>query len=141
MASQQSTPAGSERFDQLVMNRFLLCFSQSPTAPHACLPSECSRILFFFKEFQLFGARKQVGNAFVQQFFLVLHKSPDQLHRFYKESSKLGRPGPKGEMSTTSSLQVIYAFLFRCFGRKECGKGRVLKPRSRVLISNCVASY
>ncbi|KAL0906599.1 hypothetical protein M5K25_025105 [Dendrobium thyrsiflorum] len=48
-----------------------------------------------------------VGNAFVQQFFLILHKSPDQLHRFYKEGSKLGRPGAKGEMSTTSSLQDI----------------------------------
>ncbi|PKU77565.1 putative G3BP-like protein [Dendrobium catenatum] len=65
MASQQSTPAGSVRYAQLV------------------------------------------GNAFVQQFFLVLHKSPDQLHRFYKESSKLGRPGPNGEMTATSSLQDI----------------------------------
>ncbi|KAH0449701.1 hypothetical protein IEQ34_020393 [Dendrobium chrysotoxum] len=65
MASQQSTPAGSERHAQLV------------------------------------------GNAFVQQFFLVLHKSPDLLHRFYKETSKLGRPGAKGEMSTTSSVQDI----------------------------------
>ncbi|KAG0454914.1 hypothetical protein HPP92_024206 [Vanilla planifolia] len=48
-----------------------------------------------------------VGSAFVQQFFLILHKSPDLVHRFYQESSKLGRPGDKGEMSTTSTLQAI----------------------------------
>ncbi|KAG0492819.1 hypothetical protein HPP92_006217 [Vanilla planifolia] len=48
-----------------------------------------------------------VGNAFVQQFFLILHKSPGDVHRFYQEGSKLGRPGDNGEMSTSSTLQSI----------------------------------
>ncbi|KAK8943492.1 hypothetical protein KSP40_PGU001492 [Platanthera guangdongensis] len=48
-----------------------------------------------------------VGNAFVQQFFLILHQSPELVHRFYQESSKLGRPEAKGEMSTISTLQAI----------------------------------
>ncbi|KAK8923640.1 hypothetical protein KSP39_PZI019229 [Platanthera zijinensis] len=49
----------------------------------------------------------QVGNAFVQQFFLILHQSPELVHRFYQENSKLGRPEAKGEMSTISTLQAI----------------------------------
>ncbi|XP_020571961.1 ras GTPase-activating protein-binding protein 1-like [Phalaenopsis equestris] len=48
-----------------------------------------------------------VGNAFVQQFFHILHQSPEHVHRFYQENSRLGRPGSQGEMSTTSSLQEI----------------------------------
>lgn len=48
-----------------------------------------------------------VGNVFVQQFFHILHRSPELVHRFYQESSWLGRPGVKGEMSTVSTLQAI----------------------------------
>ncbi|PKA54470.1 Nuclear transport factor 2 [Apostasia shenzhenica] len=48
-----------------------------------------------------------VGNAFVQQFFHILNQSPELVHRFYQESSKLSRPGTAGEMSTVSSLQII----------------------------------
>ncbi|KAH0466573.1 hypothetical protein IEQ34_003811 [Dendrobium chrysotoxum] len=48
-----------------------------------------------------------VGNAFVQQFYHVLHRSPSLVHQFYQESSKLGRPEAKGEMITVSTLQGI----------------------------------
>ncbi|KAK3157993.1 hypothetical protein QOZ80_2AG0131420 [Eleusine coracana subsp. coracana] len=33
-----------------------------------------------------------VGNAFVQQYYLVLHQSPDLVYRFYQEASRLARP-------------------------------------------------
>lgn len=48
-----------------------------------------------------------VGNAFVQQFYHVLHRSPALVHQFYQERSKLGRPEAKGEMITVSTLQGI----------------------------------
>lgn len=60
-----------------------------------------------------------MGNAFVQQFFHILHKSPELVHRFYQESSRLGRPGDKGEMSTTSSLLVTF-LVFSFFLKKKC---------------------
>jgi hypothetical protein len=34
----------------------------------------------------------QVGNAFVQQYYLVLHQSPDLVYRFYQDASRVARP-------------------------------------------------
>ncbi|CAH2052370.1 unnamed protein product [Thlaspi arvense] len=48
-----------------------------------------------------------VGNAFVHQYYHILHQSPEHVHRFYQEISKLGRPEGNGIMSITSSLQAI----------------------------------
>ncbi|XP_024009719.1 putative G3BP-like protein isoform X2 [Eutrema salsugineum] len=48
-----------------------------------------------------------VGNAFVHQYYHILHQSPEHVHRFYQEISKLGRPEENGIMSITSTLQAI----------------------------------
>ncbi|ONK73758.1 uncharacterized protein A4U43_C04F34970 [Asparagus officinalis] len=48
-----------------------------------------------------------VGNAFVQQYYTILHQSPAVVYRFYQESSKLTRPGPQGVMSSVTTLQAI----------------------------------
>lgn len=48
-----------------------------------------------------------VGNAFVRQYYIILHKSPELVHRFYQDSSKLGRPEENGIMSITTTMQAI----------------------------------
>ncbi|KAB2057158.1 hypothetical protein ES319_A11G150200v1 [Gossypium barbadense] len=48
-----------------------------------------------------------VGNAFVHQYYLILHQSPELVHRFYHDSSKLGRPEENGGMSITTTMQAI----------------------------------
>lgn len=48
-----------------------------------------------------------VGNAFVQQYYHILHTSPELVYRFYQESSKLSRPAPNGVMETVSNMQEI----------------------------------
>ncbi|KAJ6807950.1 ras GTPase-activating protein-binding protein 1-like [Iris pallida] len=48
-----------------------------------------------------------VGNAFVQQFYQVLHQSPSLVYRFYQESSQLGRPGPDGTVNSVSTMDAI----------------------------------
>ncbi|KAK6780311.1 hypothetical protein RDI58_022495 [Solanum bulbocastanum] len=48
-----------------------------------------------------------VGNAFVQQYYHILHHSPGLVFRFYQDISKLGRPEDDGSMSITSTMQAI----------------------------------
>ncbi|KAK6940496.1 Nuclear transport factor 2 domain [Dillenia turbinata] len=48
-----------------------------------------------------------VGNAFVHQYYLILHKSPELVYRFYQDVSKLGRPDDNGVMGSVSSMQKI----------------------------------
>eukprot|EP01018_Ginkgo_biloba_P039125 Gb_11766 [translate_table: standard] len=48
-----------------------------------------------------------VGNAFVNQYYNVLHQSPSMVYRFYQECSKLGRPDPNGEMLTVTTMDGI----------------------------------
>ncbi|KAE8701383.1 Nucleotide-diphospho-sugar transferases superfamily protein [Hibiscus syriacus] len=48
-----------------------------------------------------------VGNAFVHQYYLILHQSPELVHRFYHDSSKLGRPDENGILSITTTMQAI----------------------------------
>ncbi|KAG8485330.1 hypothetical protein CXB51_021719 [Gossypium anomalum] len=48
-----------------------------------------------------------VGNAFVHQYYLILHQSPALVHRFYHDNSKLGRPEENGGMSITTTMQAI----------------------------------
>ncbi|CAI0426548.1 unnamed protein product [Linum tenue] len=48
-----------------------------------------------------------VGNAFVHQYYLILRQSPELVHRFYQDDSKLGRPEGNGIMSTTTTMQAI----------------------------------
>ncbi|MQL77427.1 hypothetical protein Taro_009841, partial [Colocasia esculenta] len=48
-----------------------------------------------------------VGNAFVQQYYHILHQSPELVHRFYQDISKLGRPDAAGAMSSITTMQAI----------------------------------
>ncbi|XP_078434865.1 nuclear transport factor 2-like [Wolffia australiana] len=50
-----------------------------------------------------------VGNAFVQQYYHILHQSPELVHRFYQDSSNLSRPDSEGVMSTITTTQAIDA--------------------------------
>lgn len=43
----------------------------------------------------------------MQQYYHILHHSPGLVHRFYHETSKLGRPENDGSMSVTTTMQVI----------------------------------
>ncbi|XP_042402809.1 nuclear transport factor 2-like isoform X1 [Zingiber officinale] len=48
-----------------------------------------------------------VGNAFVDQYYHILQHSPDMLHRFYQESSKLGRLDSHGAMVLVTTTEAI----------------------------------
>ncbi|KAK3017455.1 hypothetical protein RJ639_006405 [Escallonia herrerae] len=48
-----------------------------------------------------------VGNAFVQQYYQILHHSPGLVHKFYQDISKLGRPEEDGTMSITTTMKEI----------------------------------
>ncbi|RZC59980.1 hypothetical protein C5167_021735 [Papaver somniferum] len=48
-----------------------------------------------------------VGNAFVEQYYHILHKSPELVYRFYQDASVLSRPGLNGVMSTVSTMNAI----------------------------------
>lgn len=54
----------------------------------------------------------KVGNAFVDQYYHMLHESPELVHRFYQDISKLGRPEPNGIMGVTTTMLVSSLFLF-----------------------------
>lgn len=47
-----------------------------------------------------------VGNAFVEQYYHILHESPQLVHRFYQDSSFLSRADVNGNMATVITMQV-----------------------------------
>ena len=53
-----------------------------------------------------------VGNAFVEQYYHILHQSPEQVYRFYQDSSVLSRPDSNGVMTSVMTMQVC---LPECF--------------------------
>ncbi|XP_043703680.1 nuclear transport factor 2-like isoform X2 [Telopea speciosissima] len=50
-----------------------------------------------------------VGNAFVEQYYHILHQSPELVYRFYQDSSVISRPEPNGTMTSVSTMQAINA--------------------------------
>ncbi|KAL3748610.1 hypothetical protein ACJRO7_009793 [Eucalyptus globulus] len=48
-----------------------------------------------------------VGNAFVEQYYHILHQSPEMVHRFYQDSSLLSRPDANGVMTKVTTMQAI----------------------------------
>ncbi|KAK9036422.1 hypothetical protein V6N11_078424 [Hibiscus sabdariffa] len=48
-----------------------------------------------------------VGNAFVEQYYHILHRSPNLVHRFYQDSSRLSRPDMFGNMTIVTTMQAI----------------------------------
>ncbi|XP_071702831.1 nuclear transport factor 2-like [Rutidosis leptorrhynchoides] len=48
-----------------------------------------------------------VGNAFVEQYYHILHHSPDMVHKFYQDSSFISRPDEDGAMITVTTMKGI----------------------------------
>lgn len=68
------------------IDRMALQTTSSPTAPTA----------------------QVVGNAFVDQYYHILHHSPELVYRFYQESSVLSRPDSNGVMTSVTTMQVSF---------------------------------
>ncbi|KAL2905379.1 putative G3BP-like protein [Bienertia sinuspersici] len=50
---------------------------------------------------------EMVGNAFVSQYYRILHQTPDLVYRFYQDSSTVSRPGPDGDLVTVTTMEEI----------------------------------
>nr|ACU19575.1 unknown [Glycine max] len=48
-----------------------------------------------------------VGNAFVEQYYHILHHSPDLVYRFYQDSSVISRPDSSGVMTSVTTMKGI----------------------------------
>lgn len=48
-----------------------------------------------------------VGNAFVEQYYHILHQSPELVYRFYQDSSVLSRPDSNGVMTSVTTMPGI----------------------------------
>ncbi|CAN6571918.1 unnamed protein product [Malus baccata var. baccata] len=48
-----------------------------------------------------------VGNAFIEQYYHILHNNPGLVHRFYQDSSILSRPDSNGVMTSVTTMQGI----------------------------------
>ncbi|TVU01879.1 hypothetical protein EJB05_18743 [Eragrostis curvula] len=48
-----------------------------------------------------------ISGVFVQQYYHILHESPDQVHKFYQDSSILGRLDSNGTMVSVTTLHEI----------------------------------
>ncbi|XP_077211310.1 nuclear transport factor 2-like [Tasmannia lanceolata] len=48
-----------------------------------------------------------VGDTFVEQYYHILHESPELVYRFYQDSSVLSRPEPSGVMTSVTTMQAI----------------------------------
>lgn len=48
-----------------------------------------------------------VGNAFVDQYYHILHHSPEQVYKFYQDSSVLSRQEANGLTSSVTTMQAI----------------------------------
>lgn len=52
-----------------------------------------------------------VGSAFVDQYYHILHASPELVHRFYQDTSVLTRPDINGAMKSVTTMQDIDAMI------------------------------
>ena len=52
-----------------------------------------------------------IGNAFVDQYYHILHHSPELVFRFYHDTSLLSRPEPDGHMTTVTTMKVSMTIL------------------------------
>ncbi|KAI3873044.1 hypothetical protein MKX03_018665 [Papaver bracteatum] len=48
------------------------------------------------------------GDAFVEQYYHILHQSPELVNFFYQDLTVLSRPGQDGVMSTVSTMDDMY---------------------------------
>lgn len=47
-----------------------------------------------------------VGNAFVEQYYHILHHSPELVYKFYHDSSILSRQEANGMISSVTTMEV-----------------------------------
>ncbi|KAK8317180.1 hypothetical protein V6Z11_A13G090700 [Gossypium hirsutum] len=51
-----------------------------------------------------------IGNAFVKQYYTVLHNDPSHAYKFYLDLSVLSRPGTDGAMKSVTTLKAEISF-------------------------------
>lgn len=95
----QQAPAGSTHAAQVVCILILL------TEPEIVFSFWLRLLLTGVNEIL---ANLQVGNAFVHQYYHILHQSPELVFRFYQDISKLGRLEENGIMGVTTTMEVRY---------------------------------
>lgn len=79
-----------------------------------------------------------VGNAFVGQYYKILHHSPELVHRFYQDSSSLSRPDATGTMATVTTMKASI-FTFHILG---CACSSMFGFGFKFLVSeNFIVSY
>ncbi|KAE8684415.1 Detected protein of unknown function [Hibiscus syriacus] len=66
----------------------------------------------------LFNATRAAA-VFVDRYYLVLRDSPEEIHKFYNDSSMVSRPGPDDIMATFTTIQHIKKHLLSSFGCKQ----------------------
>ncbi|KAE8684426.1 Detected protein of unknown function [Hibiscus syriacus] len=62
---------------------------------------------------------QEAGAVFVDRYYLVLRDSPEEIHKFYNDSSMVSRPGPDDIMATFTTIQHIKKHLLSSFGCKQ----------------------
>ncbi|XP_042060272.1 nuclear transport factor 2-like isoform X1 [Salvia splendens] len=50
---------------------------------------------------------QMIGDAFVEQYYHILHRSPELVYRFYQDASMLSRPDLNGDMKTVTTMKSI----------------------------------
>lgn len=55
-----------------------------------------------------------VGNAFVEQYYHILHNSPELVYRFYQDASVLSRPDSNGVMTSVTTMEVSFVVKTFC---------------------------
>ncbi|KAI4346679.1 hypothetical protein L6164_007552 [Bauhinia variegata] len=73
-----------------------------------------------------------VGNAFVEQYYHILHHSPELVYRFYHDSSVLSRPDSNGEMTSVTTMQDFKAEIKTADAQKSYEEGVT------VLVTGCL---
>ncbi|XP_014752407.1 putative G3BP-like protein isoform X2 [Brachypodium distachyon] len=48
-----------------------------------------------------------IGSVFVEQYYRIQHATPDQVHKFYQDISRIGRAGSDGAMGYVTTLPEI----------------------------------
>ncbi|CAN1314151.1 Nuclear transport factor 2 [Linum perenne] len=67
-----------------------------------------------------------VGNAFVEQYYNMLSKSPEIVHRFYQDSSEMSRPDSDGSMSSVSTMTDCEVQILTADAQKSFGGGVIV---------------
>nr|CAD1822620.1 unnamed protein product [Ananas comosus var. bracteatus] len=62
---------------------------------------------FAFPNSQHYFFSLQIGSAFVQQYYHILHQSPESVYKFYQDTSMLSRSDADGVMTSVTTMQAI----------------------------------